>query len=240
MMAIENIITMVLINGLPDEFKYMKDLMFSKDLMGEFPDFKETLQAMMTYDLNKQKVDDVSTIVVPPGPTILSANSTVGLKAECGICHKEFNATLRKSDGKRNPNCYPCNSYLTFLHNYSLTATATISSVFGMSDIPTNIPWQLDSGATFSSTNVFSDLLQPSRLLAPIPIKGADGTIIFVTHVESSHLDPRHPVYFVPRSDVKLVSLGVLTALGYTVHTDKTRSIVVADLTGTILCSCPI
>ena len=26
MMAIENIITMVLINGLPDEFKYMKDL----------------------------------------------------------------------------------------------------------------------------------------------------------------------------------------------------------------------
>jgi len=78
MMAIENIITMVLINGLPDEFKYMKDLMFSKDLMGEFPDFKETLQAMMTYDLNKQKVDDVSTIVVPPGPTILSANSIVG------------------------------------------------------------------------------------------------------------------------------------------------------------------
>jgi hypothetical protein len=106
MMTIENIITMVLINGLPDEFKYMKDLMFSKDLMGEFPDFKETLQAMMTYDLNKQKVDDSSTIVVPPGPTILTTTSTVGLKAECGICHKEFNATLRKSDGKRHPNCY--------------------------------------------------------------------------------------------------------------------------------------
>jgi hypothetical protein len=40
MMAIENIITMVLINGLPDEFKYMKDLMFSKGLMGEFPTSK--------------------------------------------------------------------------------------------------------------------------------------------------------------------------------------------------------
>ena len=39
MMAIENIITMVLINGLPDEFKYMKDLIFSKDLMGAFHDF---------------------------------------------------------------------------------------------------------------------------------------------------------------------------------------------------------
>ena len=109
MMPIENIITMVLINGLPDEFKYMKDLLFSKDLMGAFPDFKETLQAMMTYDLNKQKVEDVSTVTVPPGPTILTATSSVGLKAECGICHKEFNATLRKSDGKRHPNCYPCN-----------------------------------------------------------------------------------------------------------------------------------
>jgi hypothetical protein len=113
-MAIEIIITMVLItmvliNGLPEEFKYMKDLMFSKDLMGEFPDFKETLQAMMTYDLNKQKIEDVSTVVVPPGPTILTATLSVGLKAECGICHKEFNATLRKSDGKRHPNYYPCN-----------------------------------------------------------------------------------------------------------------------------------
>ena len=26
-MAIDNIITMILVNGLPDEFKYMKDLM---------------------------------------------------------------------------------------------------------------------------------------------------------------------------------------------------------------------
>jgi hypothetical protein len=38
MMAIDNIITMILVNGLPDDFKYMKDLMFSK----------ETLKAMMT------------------------------------------------------------------------------------------------------------------------------------------------------------------------------------------------
>ena len=68
---------MILVNGLPDDFKYMKDLMFSKDLMGEFPDFKETLQAMMTYDLNKQKVDVPSAIEAPPGPTILSASTTV-------------------------------------------------------------------------------------------------------------------------------------------------------------------
>jgi hypothetical protein len=240
MMAIENIITMVLINGLPDEFKYMKDLMFSKDLMGEFPDFKETLQAMMTYDLNKQKVDDSSNIVVPPGPTILTATSTVGLEAECGICHKEFNATLRKSDGKHHPNCYPCNlkarqakesattnptsaqvasaqaslkkaqavllaakvdynvtepvlstlpvydtnrlNKYMMSDNYSLTATALTLSA---SDVSTDLPWQLDSGATFSCTNAISDLRQPSQLTDPIPIKGADGTIIFAKHTSS-------------------------------------------------------
>jgi hypothetical protein len=55
-----------------------------------------------------------------------------------------------------------------------------------------------------------------------------------------SHFDPHNQVYFVPRSAVKLVSLGVLTTLGYTVYTDKTRSIFIADLKGTILCSCPI
>jgi hypothetical protein len=77
MMAIDNIITRILVNGLPDEFKYMKDLMFSKDLMGEFPVFKETLQAMMMYDLNKQKVDVLPTVAVPPGPTIMSAATAI-------------------------------------------------------------------------------------------------------------------------------------------------------------------
>ena len=77
MMAIDNILTMILVNGLPDEFKYMKDLMFSKDLMGKIPDFQATLQAMMTYDLNKQKVDVIPTIAVPPGPTIMSAATAV-------------------------------------------------------------------------------------------------------------------------------------------------------------------
>ena len=108
-MAIENILTMVLVNGLPDEFKYMKDLMFSKDLMGAFPDFKETLQAMMNYDLNKQKVDVAATIEVPPNPTILTATSIVGIKAPCSVCNKIFNATLRKVDGKRHTQCFPCN-----------------------------------------------------------------------------------------------------------------------------------
>jgi len=63
--------------GLPDEIKYMKDLMFSKDLIDDFTDFKEALQAMMTYDLNKQKVDVLPNIAVLPGPTIMSASTTI-------------------------------------------------------------------------------------------------------------------------------------------------------------------
>jgi hypothetical protein len=49
--------------------------------------------------------------------------------------------------------------------NYSLTATALTLSA---SDVSTDLPWQLDSGATFSCTNAFSDLRQPSQLIDPI------------------------------------------------------------------------
>ena len=106
---------MILVNGLTDEFKYMKDLMFSKDLMGEFPDgpdFEETLQAMMTYDLNKQKVEVLPTILVPPGPTIMSASTTIPTTSgqiKCGLCSKMFNRVLRR-DGKEFTNCYACSA----------------------------------------------------------------------------------------------------------------------------------
>jgi len=97
MIAIDNIISMILVNFLPDEIKYMKDLMFSNDLMGEFPDFKETLKAMMTYEFNKQKVDVLPTVVVPPGPTIMSAATaipTTSTQVKCGLCSKMFNKVL--------------------------------------------------------------------------------------------------------------------------------------------------
>ena len=82
MMDIDNIITMILV-------KYMKDLMFSK----------ETLKAMMTYDLNKQKVDVLPTLAVPPGPTIISAATaipTTSSQVKCGLCSKMFNKVLRR------------------------------------------------------------------------------------------------------------------------------------------------
>ena len=97
-----------------------------------------------------------------------------------------------------------------------------------------------DPGATFSATDDLSDLNRPSKLSAPIPITGANGDLIYATHVGVSYFDPRHKVYFVPQSAVKLVSLGALAVLGYMVHTDKDRSIVITAASGSILCSCPI
>ena len=127
--------------------------------------------------------------------------------------------------------------------NYSLTATATTATSPNCSppsnDL-TDMPWLSDSGATYSSTNNLSDLHRPVLLLTPIPITGADGTIIHATHVGSAHFDTSHAVYFVPRSAVKLVSLGALTASGYSVRTDRDRSFVITRPTGTTLCSCPI
>jgi hypothetical protein len=127
--------------------------------------------------------------------------------------------------------------------NYSLTATATTATSPNCSS-PSNfladMPWLSDSGATYSSTNNLSDLHRPVQLLTPIPITGADGTIIYATHVGSAHFDTSHAVYFVPRSAVKLVSLGALTASGYSVRTDRDRSFVITRPTGTTLCSCPI
>jgi hypothetical protein len=96
----------------------------------------------------------------------------------------------------------------------------------------------LDSGASLSVTNALADLLQPTKLPTPIPITSADGTTIHAIHVGTSCLGT--PIYFVPKSAVKLVSLGSLTASGYMVHTKEDRSVVIAKPDGTILCSCPV
>ena len=82
--------------------------------------------------------------------------------------------------------------------NYSLTATATIATSNNYSsqpDVPVDMPWLSDSGATYSSTNHLNDLHRPVKLPTPIPITGADGTIIYAIHVGSAHFDINHAVY---------------------------------------------
>ena len=260
--------------------------------MGEFPDFKETLQAMMTYDLNKQKVDVPSAIEAPPRPTILSASTTVPTnpaKTKCTVCHKMFPKTLRKDGGGEFTSCFSCfakaryarsatagnptpaqvkkaqavilaasvavkgstsdsiippptqrerdaiNNFMELQH-YSMTATTT--PMDSITDNSTTGSFLLDSGSSLSVTNCIDDLISPILLPTPIPITGADGAVIHATHVGSTCLGTL--IHFVPKSTVKLVSLGSLTASGYMVSTMKDRSIAITTPTGTALCTCPI
>ena len=68
-------------------------------------------------------------------------------KADCDVTEQAL-PTLPVYD----TNCL--NKYM-MSDNYSLTATALTLSA---SVVSTDLPWQLDSGATFSRTNEFSDL----------------------------------------------------------------------------------
>jgi len=67
---------------------------------------------MITYDLNKQKVDVLPTVTVPPGPTIMSAATAIPTalgQVKCGLCSKMFNKVIRR-DGKEFTNCYACSA----------------------------------------------------------------------------------------------------------------------------------
>ena len=296
-MPIDNIFTMMIVNGLPERFRYMKDRLYSQDLNGAFPTYDEVHLAMQTYDLNNRSVEPIS--ATPSGPTILTA--TTDVQPICTICRKPFPRVLSKVSGLPFQRCQPCNykarnpdvtlvptpaqvitaqgqlkkaqavllaaqvdykitntdtlipppttrdvdSLNRYMQsqNYSLTATATTAtppSFTTLIDVPADMPWLSDSGATYSSTNNIRDLHRPVKLSTPIPITGAGGTIIYATHVGYAHFDTSHPVYFVPQSTVRLVSLGALTASGYSVRTDQNRSFIITCPSGTILCSCPI
>jgi len=232
-MPIDNIFTMMIVNGLPERFRYMKDL------NGAFPTYDEVHLAMQTYNLNNRSVKPPSaTPQVPPF-----------LQPICIICRKPLPRVLSKVSGLPFQRCQPCNykacnptvattpavqapaqvttaqgqlkkaqasaaeplippptsrdadSLNRYMQsqNYSLTATATTATSINYSshlDVPVDTLWLSNSGATYFSTNHLNDLHRPVKLPTPIPITGADGTIIYATHVGSAHFDTNHAVYF--------------------------------------------
>ena len=119
----DDLFLMILVNSLPDdEFMFMKESLYAKDLSKSFPKFLDVLQNMQNFDLNKQKATLKLEPPVPPGPTILSAttiSSSNPLRVEYPLCHKMFNQTLRR-DGKTHTNCFSC---------YSKTRDADASSI---------------------------------------------------------------------------------------------------------------
>jgi hypothetical protein len=91
-MPIDNIFTMMIVNGLPERFRYMKDRLYSQDLNGAFPTYDEVHLAMQTYDLNNRSVEPTS--ATPSGPTILPA--TTDVQPICTICRKPLPRDLSK------------------------------------------------------------------------------------------------------------------------------------------------
>ena len=244
---INDIWVMVLVNSLPDdEFSFMKETLYSKDLSANFPQYSVVLQDMQNYDLNKKKATPKQEPPVPAGPTALSAASALPAKSKCGICSKMFPRTLRRDSGDPYLNCFACNQkakearlataanptpaqvagaqaslkraqavLLAAKVNEKVTTADPIippptlqetdkinsfmqSQHFSLSaTTKTTVPnlvedsddfWVVDSGATYSTTFRYRDLHHPSKLLTPIPITSADGTIIYATHVGSSCL----------------------------------------------------
>ena len=137
----------------------------------------------------------------------------------------------------RNPSgLYDNNN--SFMQSQHFSLSATTKTTVPNPDEDSDDFWVVDSGATYSTTFRYRDLHHPIKLLIPIPITSADGTIIYATHVGSSCLGTL--IHYVPRSAVKLVSVGALTAYGYMIRTEKDRSIVITTPTRSTLCSCPI
>ncbi len=114
-----------------------------------------------------------------------------------------------------------------------MTATTINKDPTPTASVPDNSTtgsFMLDSGSSLSVTNCINDLINPIKLTSQISIS--------VIHANSFRLCTL--IYFVPKSAVKLVSLGSLTASGCMVSTMKDRSIVITTPTGTTLCTCPI
>ena len=96
-MSIDNIWTMMLVNGLPERFRYMKDRLYSQDLNGAFPKYEEVHLAMQTYDLHNRGVEPTPT--TPSGPTVPSGPTT-DAQLICTLCNKPFPRTISKVSGR--------------------------------------------------------------------------------------------------------------------------------------------
>ncbi len=59
-----------------DQFLFMKETMYSKDLKDAFPTYAVVLQDMQNYDLNRRKPAAKPESAAPVGSTILSAPPT--------------------------------------------------------------------------------------------------------------------------------------------------------------------
>lgn len=107
---IDSIFTMALVNGLPEDFRYMKDKLYSEDLHKAFPKFDVIYKAMQTYDLNKKKARPSSASSTHPSPTVLAATSGTPTDTLpiCNTCHLPFPKVISRTTGKPFTRCASC------------------------------------------------------------------------------------------------------------------------------------
>jgi len=91
---------MLLMYAFSDEqFLFMKETMYSKDLKDAFPKYAVILQDMQNYDPNRRKPAAKPEFTVPIGPTVLSTPSLNPSQTKCATCSKMFNTTIRHGGG---------------------------------------------------------------------------------------------------------------------------------------------
>jgi hypothetical protein len=105
----DDIWVMLLMNAFSDEqFLFMKETMYSKDLKDAFPKYAVILQDMQNYDLNRKKPTAKPDSTVPIGPTVLSTPSLNPSQTKCATCSKMFNTTIRHGGGDTYSHCFKC------------------------------------------------------------------------------------------------------------------------------------
>lgn len=125
-------------------------------------------------------------------------------------------------------------------HEVDVDVVLPLAGSFSPAPATSSKPWHMDSAASITCSDDINDLINPSILSAPLAIRGANGGILYATHVGHSHLSPLISVYFVPGSAVKLISLGALSRQGFTYSTGPDQSLTVLDPTRSILCKCSL
>jgi hypothetical protein len=107
----DDIWVMILMNALSDDqFLFMKETMYSKDLKDAFPTYAAVLQDMQNYDLNRRKPAAKPESTAPVGSTILSASSPNPSQTKCTKCSEMFNTTMRKVGTGIYTICFKCST----------------------------------------------------------------------------------------------------------------------------------
>ena len=127
--------------------------------------------------------------------------------------------------------------YTDYTQSYQLPTDYSILTVTTASQANA---WIIDSGASINCTYDINDIIQPVQLFAPIPITSASGQALFATHVGQSFIAPALPLYLVPDSTAKLLSLGIFIKHKFSYFSNPDETLTILDPERSHFCTCPM